>query len=185
MQVGSDDDGDAVRLRFKHYVHYATHPDHAAADDSPLYIFDGSFADKCASMAAEYVVPPFFQEDLMALAGERRRPPYRWLVMGPPRSGSNLHVDPLATSAWNALLTGHKRWAWHHVLIAMPTCFYHIMVATLTGAGGRSSPLAPPAMWCCLGRRASKRRRCPGLRTSTRARSGPTGRQHGPSTSSR
>lgn len=36
LQVGSDDDGYAVRLKLKHFLRYCSHPDHAPADDSPL-----------------------------------------------------------------------------------------------------------------------------------------------------
>lgn len=34
----------------------------------------------------------------------------RWLIIGPHRSGSSFHVDPNATCAWNAVVSGAKKW---------------------------------------------------------------------------
>ena len=55
-QVGSDDDGYAVRLKLKHFAHYLTSAVHSR-DDSPLYIFDGTFADRDTSRC--HSVPSF------------------------------------------------------------------------------------------------------------------------------
>ena len=44
---------------------------------------------------------------------EGRRPDHTWLIAGPPRSGSVFHLDPNATHAWNATITGRKRWIFY------------------------------------------------------------------------
>ncbi|CAD7698143.1 unnamed protein product [Ostreobium quekettii] len=113
FKVGTDDDGYAVRLELCHFLHYMQSPNHALVDDSPLYIFDATFGDRHSSrsMLNDYKIPPYFREDLFQFAGKHRRPPHRWFVMGPARSGSSLHIDPLATNAWNTLIKGRKRWA--------------------------------------------------------------------------
>jgi histone arginine demethylase JMJD6 len=102
--------------RMKHFCDYVadTEQSGAAADDSPLYVFDGTFGESRWLGKSCCRIPrcqSYFREDLLGIVGEKRRPPYRWVVFGPARSGSSLHIDPLATAAWNAATSaGRKRW---------------------------------------------------------------------------
>jgi hypothetical protein len=120
---------EAVDWPFDVYVDYMK-DNH---DESPLYLFDRSFAEKMNIQVADssqahlhdgtspeapsteterkvaYWAPSFFGPDLFSVLGPQR-PDHRWLIIGPSRSGSTFHKDPNATCAWNAVLTGRKYW---------------------------------------------------------------------------
>jgi oxalate decarboxylase/phosphoglucose isomerase-like protein (cupin superfamily) len=83
------------------YVAYAKHQH----DERPLYLFDPDFPAEDL-----YKVPEIFSRDDFFRYLGHERPKFRWLIAGPKRSGSSFHVDPNYTNAWNACLTGRKRW---------------------------------------------------------------------------
>jgi histone arginine demethylase JMJD6 len=112
MKCGEDDDGNTIKLPLGTFLEYLQHN----KDDSPLYIFDSSSIKKQSMESGDSVVsrgyrpPTFFQEDLWSYVGDSRRPPHKWFLVGPERSGTTVHIDPLATSAWNTAIVGRKRW---------------------------------------------------------------------------
>lgn len=116
----SDQHGEMMSLNT--YAKYITSPE-GQSDDSPLGIYDSQFGDDDPTkvLLNEYTVPKCFSQDLFELdcgsdsgedetAKEVPRPPYRWFLIGPERSGTGLHVDPLWTCAWVTVLQGRKRW---------------------------------------------------------------------------
>ncbi|KAL6071142.1 JmjC domain-containing protein, variant 2 [Balamuthia mandrillaris] len=104
-EVGPD--GTKIHMTFSDYLQYA----HNYHDDDPIYYFDPNFADKTPSLLDDYEIPEYFADDAFSLLDLDDRPYFRWIVIGPKRSGSPFHVDPFFTSAWNALFKGTKRWA--------------------------------------------------------------------------
>lgn len=75
--------------------------------DAPLALYDSTFGE-WSNLASEYAAPACFSEDLFRHL--RARPPFRWILAGPQRSGTGMHVDPLLTDAWLTLTAGLKRW---------------------------------------------------------------------------
>ncbi|XP_052202408.1 lysine-specific demethylase JMJ21 [Diospyros lotus] len=96
-----------ISMKFKDYVSYME----IQHDEDPLYIFDEKFGEVAPGLLKDYSVPHLFKEDFFDVLERDKRPAFRWLVIGPERSGASWHVDPALTSAWNTLLCGRKRWA--------------------------------------------------------------------------
>jgi hypothetical protein len=87
------------------YLEYAT----TQQDERPIYLFDPEFGEALRTDALFTVPAMFAVDDYFSVLGHDR-PKYRWLIAGPARGGSSFHVDPNMTHAWNACLTGRKRW---------------------------------------------------------------------------
>jgi hypothetical protein len=105
-------------------------------EEAPLYLFERSFAS-VSSLTKDYTVPRYFnplsysQEDLLKgkgydtdmfrlLGDDNHRPDYKWLIIGPKKSGSLFHIDPNQTNAWNVAIQGRKKWIFYPPTVQPP-----------------------------------------------------------------
>mmetsp|Transcript_7910 Transcript_7910/g.23401 ORF Transcript_7910/g.23401 Transcript_7910/m.23401 type:complete len:801 (-) Transcript_7910:34-2436(-) len=76
----------------------------------PYYLFDKLFNPEAKMIEDEYEDPKPVQggdlyEKLSYFDG-----PLKWFNVGPGGTGTQSHLDPYSTDAWNTLLQGHKWW---------------------------------------------------------------------------
>ena len=114
-------------------------------DDAPLAVYDSQLhTDERESLLRDYTVPKcfdapdLFQEMVDGDDEGPEMPPYRWILIGSPRSGTGLHIDPLGTHAWVTLIEGAKRW------VLFP---YGTDKSTI----GMQEPQIPSAIWFSSG----------------------------------
>ncbi|KAG2282053.1 hypothetical protein Bca52824_053273 [Brassica carinata] len=102
-----------ISMKFKDYISYMK----LQRDEDPLYVFDDrvnlykAFFTSVVRVAGVKIFLKGFNISCKMILDKENRPRYRWLIVGPERSGASWHVDPALTSAWNTLLFGRKRWA--------------------------------------------------------------------------
>ncbi|GAM24418.1 hypothetical protein SAMD00019534_075930, partial [Acytostelium subglobosum LB1] len=104
-----------VYMTMREYLDYAA----ASKEENPMYLFDHYYGENMPSLLDDYSTDRYFKEDLFAVLG-KSRPSYRWLLAGPARSGATFHKDPNHTSAWNAVVTGRKKWVMYPPHITPP-----------------------------------------------------------------
>ncbi|KAK5584022.1 hypothetical protein RB653_005629 [Dictyostelium firmibasis] len=104
-----------VFMNVKDFFYYSEQ----CKEEMPMYLFDHYYGEKIPSLLDDYSADAYFKEDLFNVLGDKR-PSFRWLLAGPSRSGASFHKDPNHTSAWNAVITGRKKWVMYPPHVVPP-----------------------------------------------------------------
>mmetsp|Transcript_10416 Transcript_10416/g.18736 ORF Transcript_10416/g.18736 Transcript_10416/m.18736 type:complete len:374 (+) Transcript_10416:35-1156(+) len=124
-----------VRLPLALYMEYTE----ANQADDPFYAFDHDFTGPRRVLLDDFEVPEPFKNDFYATNATTRSfyPQYRHMIVGGRRTGTNMHIDPKFTCAWNTLLSGRKRWI----------CFPPDTDPEMIGASAEYQKQTPVAYW--------------------------------------
>lgn len=103
-------------LTMDKYLLYASRCDD---DDTPIYLFDKTFGETNPYILQQYNYPKHFSKCYFQQYCQKP-PPFRWFLIGPQRSSSSFHQDPLSTCAQNMLTQGLKKWVMYPPHITPP-----------------------------------------------------------------
>lgn len=80
-----------------------------AQEPDPYYLRNWEIHLSHPELKDDYFVPDYFESwhDYMP---DAYRPKLSWFYIGPANSCSLMHLDPIDTSAWNAVISGKKHW---------------------------------------------------------------------------
>ncbi len=133
----------ALRMPLSKYLQYAEADSGGA--DFPWYGFEDDLTGERSVLArgGDWDVPFFCSQDCYDTSAEARHvfPRNTFFIVGGARTGTNLHVDPNCTSAWNSLLCGRKRWA------LFPPVDSQGMVDMGVEQDGARVKRTPPCLW--------------------------------------
>jgi F-box-like len=91
-EVDAQPDPQKLRMSLVDYLAYGTE-NH---DEDPIYVFDSKFGDRegAKDLVDDYEVPEYFPASRFSDLTDAERPPFRWFIVGPKRTGTQFHVDP-------------------------------------------------------------------------------------------
>ena len=92
-----------LEMTLSEYVEYLKQP-----GAERYYMTSWCFRRDCPELLEEVDVPEYFAEDWLESLPELND--MMWLFLGPEGSGMGMHQDLGHTAAWNAQITGRKRW---------------------------------------------------------------------------
>lgn len=93
-----------VSAKFSEFVSFAQH---TVAIDPFYATIRGKFTAEQSGLLGDFRQPRWFDDDVLdwlQMDGS-----FTYFLVGGPRTGTKLHIDPMGTAAWNTLLCGHKR----------------------------------------------------------------------------
>ena len=64
-------------------------------------MFESNMEERAKSLLKRFNPPKYFANnlDIFDIVKEDHRPPHRWFLIGPERSGTTVNIDPMLTNA--------------------------------------------------------------------------------------